>query len=138
MNPSTPSNLAAISSLHAHFKAHPQWEFAYCEREKSRPVLSFVHFSIHDAQDTALMSLSLRMDLDLEKFRAALEEIPRDQWDGINIVDNELKLDGFMEQRAFEVVQHLKAYNGVADDYEAIVELARKVRGAITAKKYDV
>lgn len=136
MNPSTPSNLAAISSLHAHFKSQGLVVFRSSSQDTMRPSLHRISFDMKDATGTTLLNVTLELDLDEVKLRSALSTV--DPEGLLNILDNEDRMDGFMEMRAFEVIQHLRSFNGMADDYDAIARLVHQVRGAAHAKKYNI
>jgi hypothetical protein len=47
-------------------------------------------------------------------------------------------MDGFMEQKAFDVIRLLRSFNGMADDYPAIAALVLSVHGAVKAPIYGV
>lgn len=101
-----------------------------------RPSLHRVAFDLTDAAGNTLLHLTIEMELDEGLLRSALSAI--DPEDHLNILDNKVRMDGFMEAKAFEVIRHLRSFNGMADDYPAIAALVHSVRGAVHAKKFGI
>ncbi len=127
---------AAILQLHAHFKAEGQVEFLNISTDPMRPRLRTVEFGMKDRHGNTHVTVSLCMEFDPLKLRSALQDVdPEGQLD---ILDDKDKFVGFMKVRAFEVIQYLGAFNGVADDYTEIAKLIYSVKGAIHGDRFGV
>ena len=109
----------------------------HCTRDKNKQNRYKVVLSVTDAKGTEIYSTGFWIELDLLKLQDAFRA--RDKSNNpVSIITDEKAMGAFLEIRAFEVIRHLKAFNGVADDYAAIAELAHSVRGAISAVKFGV
>jgi len=91
---------------------------------------------LKDASGSTLMNVTLEIELDRARLRSALDRVDPDG--RLDVLDDEEKMEGLMEAKAFELVRHLRAYNGVADDYEAMAQLIHSVRGVIHSKKFGI
>lgn len=131
-----PTHGSSIEQLYYHFKAHGKVAFRHCSTDTMRPSLHRVSFEMKDAAGKTLMNVTLEMELDQIRLRSALNVI--DPNNLLNILDNDKKMDGFMEQKAFEVIRLLRSFNGMADDYPAIAALVLSVHGAVHAPRYGV
>ena len=90
-----------------------------------------------DAAGKTLLNVTLELELDEVKLRSALSTV--DPEGRLNILDNKEHMDGFMEARAFELITHLRAFNGSGVDYAAIAQSVYDVRGAVVlAKRFNI
>lgn len=129
-------HLNAIQQLHDHFKAHGQVVFSKCSRESVDPDLHLVSFEMKDHTKTTLLTLTLAVELEEAQLRTALSTV--DPEGLLNILDNEERMNGFMALHAFDLIKHLRSFNGNRDDYEAIAQLVPPVRGATHSEVYGV
>ena len=55
-----------------------------------------------------------------------------------DVTQNEEEMMIFVKNKAVEIVKHLKDFNLVADNYEAIADLLQLSRGAIWGERYGI
>lgn len=130
------NHLQALQQLHTHFKATGKIDFRSCRRDPIYQDRHHVHFDLKDTAGSTLGNLILEIEMDRAILIAELNKI--DPKGILDIFEDDEKMDAFMEFGAFQLVQHLKAFNGQADDYPAIAELAHNWRGGINLNKYNI
>lgn len=135
-DPMAQNHLQPIIELYEHFRAHGSVTLRHCVKHTMRPCVYHISFDLNDTSGRTLMNLTLEIELDRAMLSSAMSRIDPDGL--LDVLDDEEKMEGLMEARAFELVRYLRAYNGVADDYEAMANLIHSVRGAIHSKKYGV
>lgn len=132
----TQDHLQPIIELYEHFRAHGSIVLRHCVKDPVRPSLHRASFDLKDASGSTLMDLTLDVELNQARLSSAMNRIDPDGL--LDVLDDEEKMEGFMEAKAFELIRHLRAYNGVVDDHEAIAPLIHSVRGAVHSKKFGI
>lgn len=122
----------AIQQLHDHFKAHGQVAFRHCSSDPLRPGLCRVSFDMKNGTGATLLTLALELELDEAQLRAELSTVDLDG--RLDILHDKKRMDGFMEASAFELIKHLRTFNGRGDDHAAIALLVHEFRGTVALK----
>lgn len=136
MDPMAQNHLLPIIELYKHFKVHGSIVLRHCVKDVAQLSVYRASFDLNDASGSTLLNVTLVVELDRARLRSAMDRV--DPGGQLDVLDDKEKIEGFMEAKAFELIRYLRAYNGVADDYEAMANLIHSVRGAIHSKKYGV
>ena len=138
-------NVNTIDEIENFEKLHSQFEFnANCERVNNHFTLLLQAYSEHSNNEAMMIfkkaeaAIKFEIQLDTEKLDEAYSNLSEDQkipsaHEIITISSSHkgeyLRL--LVKVCYKKILQHLAAYNGSSDDYQAIAELAVKYRGGV-------
>ena len=114
----------------------------HCSREKDSETYHYYvdanHFiSNHPTNQIASNFIDFPIEISHNLLKDAYLNQPG-VTEGSNFTWDERKMCAFIFKHGLLIMSHLKQYNGVEDDYDAIAGLANKIRGTIYGSVFGI
>ena len=96
------------------------------KRDEDRASIYFGNLYINT--DNPGITFCLMIDLNLNELWNEYKKLPGEKKFDVDFTDNDKMMEGFLDSKAYLIIEHLKRFNGVADNYS---EIAKMVDGTI-------